>query len=239
VAGSYLVTVTVTDSNGLTATATQSVTVDPPAPPARAQYVNQIATNYSTNQKTSGYVTVWRPEGVAAGDLIVVTVQLTGTSATGAVTGVDAAGDTMNVAADQADGSGDRLVVLSGVAKTGLQVNDRITISFPTATSYRIDADEVAGASGPDRHASAVGTTGSFSSGGSGVTVQAGELAFGTVATFGGAVNSWGSGWTGLSTYAIGSNTLGRAYQVPAINGTVAASGTCTGTWLAAVVTFG
>ena len=42
-----------TDGNGLTATATKTVTVTAqPASPAK--YVNQIATNYSTNSHTSG-----------------------------------------------------------------------------------------------------------------------------------------------------------------------------------------
>ena len=234
-AGSYPVKVTVTDSNGSTATATQTVTV---TARATAQYVNQIATNYSTSTKSSGYVVVWRPQGVVAGNLMVVTVQLTGTVPTGTVSGTDAAGDSLSVAADMADGSGDRLVVLSGVAHAGLGVNDRITVTFPTASGYRMTADEVAGVTGPDRSATAGGPAGGFSAGAPGVPVGSGEFAFGTVGIFDGALGGWDSAWKGQATYTAGSNALSKAYQIVAGDGAVATAGTCTGRWLAAMVTF-
>ena len=47
-AGSYTVTVTATDGNNLTSHATKTVTVSAQQT-APAQYVNQIATNYSTS----------------------------------------------------------------------------------------------------------------------------------------------------------------------------------------------
>src|SRR6185437_698934 len=138
----YPVTVTVTDNNNATATATQTVTVN------SAKYVNQIATNYSmppTPPRTSDSMTVYRTGGVAAGDLMVVTVQLAGTSA-GAVAATDSKGDTFAVASDISDSSGDRLVTLSAVAASGLAVNDQIAVTFPTAASNRVTADEVSGA---------------------------------------------------------------------------------------------
>ena len=155
-AGTYKVTVTVTDGNNMTSTASQNVTAT--AASSNAKYVNQIATNTSTSSHTSGSVTVWRTGGVTAGDLMVVTVQLTGTSATGAVSGTDSKGDTLHVASDISDSSGDRLVTLSGIATNGLAVNDQITVSFPTASSYRITADEVSGATSLDQQAAASGT---------------------------------------------------------------------------------
>ena len=89
-AGSYVVKVTVTNASGLKDTAQQTVTVTAPPPPATPpSYVGQIATNYSTATKSSGYVTVWRPAGVQAGHLTVVTLQLSGTAATGAVSATD------------------------------------------------------------------------------------------------------------------------------------------------------
>ena len=126
----YPVTVTVTDNNNATATATQTVTVN------SAKYVNQIATNSSTSSRTSDSMAVWRTGGVAAGDLMVVTVQLTGTSA-GAVAATDSKGDTFAVASDISDSSGDRLVTLSAVAANGLAVNDQITVTFPTASTQQ------------------------------------------------------------------------------------------------------
>jgi len=235
-AGTYKVTVTVTDGNNMTSTASQNVTAT--AASSNARYINQIATNTSTNSHTSGSVTVWRTGGVAAGDLMVVTVQLTGTSATGAVSGTDSKGDTLHVASDISDSSGDRLLTLSGIAANGLAVNDQITVSFPTASSYRIMADEVSGVTSLDQQSAAGGSGSSFSSGATGTTGQSGEFVFTTVATFGGTSVSWNSGWTALTTYTLGSNALGRAYQIPGSTGSFTGSGTANGNWLAEVVAF-
>src|SRR6185437_677266 len=120
-AGSYTVTVTATDGNNQTSNATKTVTVSAQSG-STAKFINQIATNWSTNSHTSGSITVWRTGGVAAGDLMILTAQLTGTSATGAVTGTDSKGDTLSVANDASDGSGNRLVTLSGIAQSGLAV---------------------------------------------------------------------------------------------------------------------
>ncbi|HXP18480.1 MAG TPA: PKD domain-containing protein, partial [Streptosporangiaceae bacterium] len=236
-AGSYTVTVTVTDGNNLTSQASKTVTVSA-AQGATAKYVNQIATNYSTNSHTSGSVTVWRTGGVTAGDLIIATVQLTGTSSTGAVTGTDSKGDTLAVASDVSDGNGDRLVTLYGIAINGLAVNDVITVSFPTASSYRIIADEVSGVASLDQKSVASGTGTTFSSGSTGTISRSGEFVFAATATFGGTSISWSSGWTATAVYTVGSNALGRAYQIPTATGKFTGSGTNTGTWLASVVTF-
>jgi parallel beta-helix repeat protein len=233
-AGTYTVTVTVTDGNNLTGTATQAVTVSVPT----AAYVNQIGTNSSTSTHTSDAVTVWRTGGVAAGDLIVATVQLTGTSATGAVTATDSAGDTFTVASDSSDSSGDRLLVLSGVAASGLAAGNQITINFPAAATNRITADDVSGATTADQVSASGGSSSAFSSGATGTTSRPGEFVFATVASFGGTSIGWDPGWTGLATYTAGSNALGRAYQIPSATGSFTATGTASGTWLAEIVTF-
>jgi parallel beta-helix repeat protein len=233
--GSYTVTVTVTDGNNLTSNATQTVTVNP-AGSGPAKYVGQIATNYSTASHTSGYVTVWRTGGVAPGDMIVATVQLTGTSATGSVSGTDSQGDTLRVASDTSDGAGDRLITLYGITAGGLGVNDRITITFPTASSYRITGDEVSGVSSLDQESAASGTGSTFSSGATGTTSRSGEFVFAATATFGGTSLSWNSGWTGLESYTTGSSALGRAYQIPSATGNFTASGSASGTWIAEIV---
>jgi parallel beta-helix repeat protein len=236
-AGSYTVTVTATDGNNLTSSATKTVTVSAQNT-SPAQYVNQIATNWSTNSHTSGSVTVWRTAGVAAGDLIIATVQLTGTSAAGAVTGTDTQSNTLTVASDTSDGNGDRLVTLSGVATHALAVNDKITISFPAASTYRIMTDEVSGASTVDQQSAASGTGSAFSSGATGTISRAGEFVFAVTGTFGGTSLTWNPGWTGLANYSVNTNTLGRAYQIPTTTGSFTATGTGSGTWLAEVVTF-
>src|SRR5260221_234374 len=216
--------------------ATATVTVNP-ASSSPAKYLNQIATNYSTTSHTSGSVTVWRTGGVAAGDLIVATVQLTGTT-TGPVTGTDSKGDTLSVASDISDGSGDRLVTLYGVASNGLAVNDKITINFPAAATYRVMADEVSGATAVDQQSAASGSGSTFSSGSTSTTGRSGEFVFGVTATFGGTSIGWDPGWTSLANYSVGSNALGRAHQVPSATGSFTATGTASGTWLAEIITF-
>ena len=236
-AGSYTVTVTATDANNLTSQAAKTVTVNAQST-SPAQYVNQIATNYSTSSHTSGSVTVWRTAGVAAGDLIIATVQLTGTSSTGAVTGTDSQGNTLTVASDISDGSGDRLVTLSGLASHALAVNDKITITFPAASTNRVIADEVSGVSMVDRQSSASGTGSAFSSGATGTISRAGEFVFAVTGTFGGTSLTWNPGWTGLANYSVNTTTLGRAYQIPTATGSFTGTGTGSGTWLAEIVTF-
>ncbi len=236
-AGSYTVTVTATDGNGLTGQATKTVNVSAQNT-SPAQYVNQIATNFSTSSHTSGSVTVWRTAGVAAGDLIIATLQLTGTSSTGAVTGTDTQGNPLTVASDVSDGNGNRLVTLSGIASHALAVNDKITITFPAASTYRAMADEVSGVTAVDRQSAASGTGSAFSSGATGPISRAGEFVFAVTGTFGGTSLTWNSGWTGLANYSVNANTLGRAYQIPGATGTFTGSGTGSGTWLAEIVTF-
>ncbi len=233
-AGSYTAKVTVTNTSGLSNTATQTVTATTASstPPS---YVNTIANNYSTSTHTSGYITVWRSGGVSAGDLVVLTLQLSGTSA-GAVSGTDPAGNVYSPVADIADGSGNRLVVLAGVAVKPLAVNDRITASFPSARTYRFSGDEFAGATSPDHASVATGTGSSFSSG----TAQAtagNELAFGAVSIPAGTGNpSWSTPWLPIGAYTFSGQYLGKAYQLAASGG-YAATGAATGAWLAAVVT--
>ena len=237
-AGGYQVTVTVTDSGGLSSSATSTVAANPAGGGSGPiAYVSQIATNYSTSPHTSGYVTVWRTGGVTGGDLIVATLALSGTSS-GPVAGTDDAGDILTVASDVSDGAGHRLVVLSGVARSGLTPNQRISATFPTSATYRLTADEVSGVVGIDRQIAATGAGASYSSGPTGTTTNATEFVFGAVALFAGSAPTWNSGWHAITTYAINSDFLGRAYQVTTAPGSFAASGTGSGTWLATTLTF-
>jgi PKD repeat protein len=234
-AGGYLVKVTVTNASGLSSTKTQTVTVNAPtaSPPS---FVSAVATNYSTSTKSSGYITVWRAAGVRAGDLLVLTLQLGGTAATGAVSATDAAGNTYTQAASVSDGAGNRLVVLSGVATRALTVDDRITATFPTATSYRLIGDEFAGASRVDTSAGATGGGTTFSSGSTQATAG-NEIAFGAVSIPVGSANpAWSTSWRDLGAYSVSGRYLGRASQLP-VSGAQVASGTASGAWLAAVVT--
>lgn len=236
-AGAYAVRVTVTDTSNLTDTATSTVTVSEPA--TKPAYVAQIATNYSTTGHTSGSITVWRTQGVAAGDMEVITVALTATTTIGTFTGVDDAGNTLTVAQDVSDGNGNRFAVLSGVAHHALATNAKITVTFPgTAATYRITGDELSGVNTVDQSVSATGTASTYSSGSTGTTSSAAEFVFGAVAVIGGTTPTWSSGWTAETSYPVGSNTVGRAYRLATSFGSFAASGSTSGSWLAACVTF-
>jgi hypothetical protein len=129
-------------------------------------------------------------------------------------------------------------VTLSGLANHALAVNDKITITFPTASTYRVIADEVSGVSTVDRQSSASGTGSAFSSGATGTISRAGEFVFAVTGTFGGTSLTWNPGWTGLVNYSVNTNTLGRAYQIPTATGSFTGTGTGSGTWLAEIVTF-
>lgn len=234
-AGSYTVKVTVTDTSNLSATATQSVTAST-ATSSTPKYVGSVANNYSTSTHTSGYITVWRSAGVQAGDMVVLTLQLAGTSS-GPVSATDAKGNTYSVVADVSDGSGNRLVLLSGVLGTSLVANDRITAAFPSATSYRMSGDEFSGVTQADGRATATGTGTTFSSGAAQVS-SGSDLAYAAVSVPVGTGNpSFSSGWSQAGAQAVGSMYLTRAYQFPG-SGTSTGTGTATGAWLAANATF-
>ena len=236
-AGSYTVRVTVTDTASLSASASAVVQVTSTSPVA-ISYVNQIAANYSTSPHTSGSITVWRTGGVRAGDVAVVTVQLTGTSATGPATATDDAGNSYSVASTVADGSGDRLIVLYGLVQQPLAVNQRITVTFPSATTYRITGDEISGVTTADQTASSAGSGTTFASGATPTTTASKEFVFASVALYGGSAPTWSNGWTALPSYAVGSNYLGRAYQLPTTTASFNGTGTGSGAWLSTVVTF-
>ncbi|HEY3529504.1 MAG TPA: PKD domain-containing protein [Nocardioides sp.] len=236
-AGTYTVKVTVTDTSGLSDSATKSVTASAQSG-TDPTYVGTIANNYSTSTHTSAYVTVYKAAGVQAGDLVVLTLQLSGTSATGAVSGTDPAGNTYTAAADVTDGNGNRLVVLSGVAVNALAPNDRLTVTFPSAATYRLTADEFAGVSRPDQASTASGSAATFSSGSVQATVGH-EIAFSAVTLASGSANpTWSSGWSVMGSYSTSGRYLSKAYQVASAPGGYTGSGGASGPWLAAAVTF-
>jgi PKD repeat protein len=236
-AGSYQVTVTVTDTGGLTSSATRTVTVGSGSTPTPAAYVSQIATNYSTSTKTTGTITVWRSAGVRAGDLVALTLYLGSPVSGGTVTGTDTAGNSYATVSSVADASGNRLVVLAGVATTALAANDKITATFPTATGYRLIGDEFSGVSSVGTTASSTGPAGTFGSGA--VAASAGQLVLGAVLVAPGTgAPTWAAGWRNLGTYAVGSSYVSRAYQLPTSSTSIAATGTASGPWAATAATF-
>jgi len=234
-AGTYTVKVTVTDTSNLTASATQQVNVSA-STSSTPKYVNTVANNYSTSTHTTGYITVWRSAGVQAGDMVVLTLQLAGTSS-GPVSATDSKGNTYSAVADVYDGSGNRLVLLSGVLSTSLAANDKITATFPSAGSYRFGGAEFSGVTSLDADATATGSGSSFSTGAASVSTGS-DLAYAAVSVPAGTGSpTWSSGWTLAESQSVGSMYLSRAYQFPT-GGSATGSGSVTGAWLAAVATF-
>ena len=234
-AGTYTVKVTVTDTSNLTASATQQVNVSA-STSSTPKYVNTVANNYSTSTHTSGYITVWRSAGVQAGDMVVLTLQLAGTSS-GPVSATDSKGNTYSAVADVSDGSGNRLVLLSGVLSTSLAANDKITATFPSAGSYRFGGAEFSGVTSLDADATAIGSGSSFSTGAASVSTGS-DLAYAAVSVPAGTGSpTWSSGWALAESQSVGSMYLSRAYQFPT-GGSATGSGSVTGAWLAAVATF-
>ena len=238
-AGTYTARVTVTNTANLSGTTTQIVTVGSGGggggtPPT---FVDQIANNYSTNTKTNGYITVWRSGGVPAGDYVVLTLQLSGTAATGPVTATDAAGNTYTTLTSIADTTGNRLVILGGTATNALAANDRITATFPAAKGgYRLGGDDFTGVNARDTASGALGSGSSFSSGPA-TTARGNELVFAAVSVpVGTGDSSWGGSWTRITAHHTGSAYLSRAYQVATVAGAYTATGTATGDWLVAEV---
>jgi hypothetical protein len=154
------------------------------------------------------------------------------------VTGTDTAGDTLSVVSDVSNGSGYRLVTLAGLATFGLASGSKITITFPSAGTNSVAADEVAGVTRVDQQAAAAGTGGAFSSGSTGTTSLPGEFVFAVAATFGKTTPSWSAGWTPLAILKVGASTLMRAYRIPSSIGSFAGTGTANEPWLAEVVAF-
>ena len=230
-AGSYTVEVRVTNTSGFSATAMQTVTVQP-AP----AYVGQVGSASSTAAVRTGVVIL--DSAVAAGDMVVVSTHVT-VGASKPVTATDSLGNTYTVATSKADGTGAKLSVLYGLATKALPAGSKITLSFASSTAYRIVVDNLTGVTTFDRRAVATGSSSSFSSGSTSTTSAARELVLGVVALTGGSTApAWASGWTPGGSATVGTSYVGRAYRTPSSTGTFAATGTSTGVWTAAVVTF-
>src|SRR5205085_9675574 len=113
-----------------------------------------------------------------------------------------------------------------------------ITVTFPKSAQYHITVDEFAGVVALDRTASAWATGTTFNSGATSTTSQPNELLFGVVGNESGIAPTWATGWTALPTLSHGSDRLGAAYRVANATGQYSASGSISGTWMAAIVTY-
>lgn len=205
---------------------------------ATGTYVGRAASATLATSSTSATLTT--AGRVAAGDSLLVGILLTSTSAlTGAVSVSDAAGNAYSIDRDQNDaGAGDRVLVISARNVQPLPAGAHITFTFPKSAQFHITVDEFAGVVAVDKKASAWATGTTFNSGSTPVTSQPSELLFGVVGNESGIGPTWASGWTALPTLSISNDRLGAAYRFASATGQFSASGSISGTWMAAIVTY-
>jgi PKD repeat protein len=213
----------------------QSLTEPPRAASASTvSYVGRLASGKSSSATATANVTTAR--SVPAGHALLIAVMLNGT-ASGVVSAHDAAGNVYTTDADQGDGAGDRVLVLSSLNVKALASGATITLAFPTAAAFYITVDEFAGVAAFDRSASATGTAKTFGSG-SATTTASGELLFAAEGQTAAGGSSWSSGWTALTTLAGSGRRLSPAYELAGPAGPYSAGGTASGTWMAALTTY-
>ena len=213
----------------------QSLSKPPSAASASTiSYVGRLASAKAQSSATSASMATLR--AVPAGHALLIAAMLNGT-ALGTVSAGDAAGNVYTTDVDRSDGSGDRLVVLSTLNTKPLATGATITLSFPAAAAFYVTVDEFAGLASLDRTSSASGTTKTFDSGAA-ATTQAGELLFGAEGQTAAGGSAWSTGWTALSALAGSGRRLSPAYEIAGAAGSYSATGTASGTWMAALSTY-
>ncbi len=211
-----------------------------PAAASGITYVGRVAsaTGTSSTRVTSATLTVGAA-GVQVGDALLGSALFgSTTSLTGAVTITDAAGDTFHIDRDVNDGSSkDRLVTFSAIAVAPLAPGSAIAFTFASTTAYHINVDEFAGVGTAENGAAATGTATTWNSG-TATAASGGDLFFGAVGNESGIAPTWASGWIPLPMLTIGKDHLDAGYQLASGAGALAAGGSSTGTWLAALTAY-
>ena len=235
-AGTFTVKVTVTDSASPTPATSQATgTVTAAAPSGPIRYIGRAAKENA--QLTNTQSVVYMKSATKAGDALVMSVYLTGTTAGGPVTATDTQGDTFQTVADTADTSGHRTVVLAAFHAHALTSSDKITMGWPTATAHDIAVDEFAGISAVDQSVGASGPAGSFATGAV-TTTAANELVFTAVGSASATSPAYAAGWLPLTAVSLTGSQVTPAYQPTTATGTFSATGTAAADWTAALVTF-
>jgi fibronectin type 3 domain-containing protein len=208
-----------------------------PQAPASAAYIRRVGSATSSTAKTTITIPVGTP-GVTAGHTLVISMLLSSTSTTAAITAKDTAGNTYTLARDTNDGSaGDRSVIAVATSVTAIAAGGSITLTYSSAAETHITVDEFSGITAIDTAAGATGTTAAFSSGNTPATSQASELLIGSLGTESGTAPAWTAGWTALPALNVSGDMLGTAYKFVTTTGTYAATGTTSGQWMASIIT--
>jgi hypothetical protein len=201
-----------------------------------AGYVGRVGSATASTSRTTTTITVGSA-GVQGGHALVVSLLLSSTSLTGAVSAKDSAGNTYTVARDVNDGSGgDRVVTLVAFAVKALPAGGTITLTYSSAAETHLTVDELSGVSGLDTSAAAAGTTAAFSSG-SATTSQPNDFLFGVVgAESASGTPAWATGWSALPSLNVTTDYLLTAYRNTTTTGAYTANGTSGGQWMATLI---
>ena len=220
-----------------TSTPSSEVSAMPQAPVA-AGYVGRVGSLTASTARTTSTVTVGTA-GVAAGHTVVVSVLLSTTSLTAAVSIKDSVGNTYVVVRDANDGSaGDRVVVAAATGVRALPAGATVTVTNGSAAETHLAVDELAGVTGVDVSAAATGTGATFSSG-SATTTAPNDVLFGvTGVESSGTAPTWATGWTSLPRLSLSTDYLATAYRLAATAGAYSAGGSGGGQWVATLAAF-
>ena len=227
----------ITALNNIGASAPSAETsATPQAAPTGSAFVRRVGSTTAAAATTTNTLTVGSP-GVAGVHTLVISMLLSSTSVTGAVSAQDTNGNTYVIARDINDGSaGDRTVLMVAVNVKALTAGMTISVSHPSAAQTHLTADEYAGVTGLDTSAGASASAASFSSGNTPATSQANEVLIGVVGIESGKTPVWSTGWAALAPLSVSSDYLGTAYRIVTASGAYAATGTSGGQWMAGIV---
>jgi fibronectin type 3 domain-containing protein len=231
----YYYTVAAVNAVGLSAQSGEAPATPQAAP--QAAYVRRVGSATASTAKTTITVPVGAP-GVTAGHTLIVSMLLSSTSISGAITAKDTAGNTYLLARDTNDGSaGDRSVILVATGVKALAAGASITLTYPSSAETHVSVDEFSGVTGIDLAAGATGTGTAFNSGTTPTTSQPSEILIGSIGTESGTTPTWATGWTTLPPLAVSTDYLDTAYRFVTTTGTYAATGTSGGQWMASIIT--
>ena len=209
-----------------------------PQAPVAVGYVGRVGSLTASTARTTSTLTVGAA-GVQAGHTLVVSVLLSTTSVTAAVSVKDSVGNPYVMVRDVNDGSaGDRVVTAVALGVRALPAGATVTVTSGSAAETHLAVDELAGVTGVDASAGATGTGTTFGSG-SVTTAAANEALFGVAGLeSSNAAPVWAAGWTGLPRLSLSTDYLATAYRLASTAGSYTASGTGGGQWMAALTAF-
>lgn len=239
--------ITATTSSAVGPGANQPATSSPSPAAAKAANPANLAKTSSPSSSSPflgriGSVTSANPSAVdtvtltpaPAGTTLVATVLLLGT-ASGTPQVTDSVGNTYQLQANQADATGDTLLMYTATSIRALTATDTISVAYPAAAAHAVAIDDYSAHVTVDQAISATGNGTTASTGNTAKTTAASELAVAALADTSGTVAL--SGYTKLPSLATGAANLDIGWRMLTSTGTFQAGGTSAGPWLAGLLT--